>query len=267
MGQLRQAVLDSTDSSVKTVSVTVERFWDEGLTARAAVHAALGDPGRLAVVELLVLGEASPSELQQRLGMPSNLLAHHLRVLEGAGLVARHRSEGDRRRSYVTLAPGAVTAAELTGPSVPGAARVVFVCTHNSARSQLAAALWRDASTVPVASAGTHPAAQVHPGAIAVADRRHLALVPAPPRHVEEVLDDGDLVVTVCDSAHEELTGSTLDRGRPALHWSIPDPVRTGESSAFDGVVDELTDRIARLIPAVHESTTHPAPPENRRTS
>jgi ArsR family transcriptional regulator, arsenate/arsenite/antimonite-responsive transcriptional repressor / arsenate reductase (thioredoxin) len=247
--------------------VPAERIRDEGLVARAAVHAALGEPGRLAVVELLLLGEASPSELQQRLGMPSNLLAHHLRVLEGAGLVARHRSEGDRRRSYVALVPGAVAAAELTGPSVAGAARVVFVCTHNSARSQLAAALWRDASPVPVASAGTRPAARVHPGALAAAGRRHLALVPVPPRHVDEVLDDGDLVVTVCDSAHEELTGSALAPDRPALHWSIPDPVRTGEPAAFDRVVDELTDRIARLTPAVHTSTPHPAPPENRRTS
>jgi ArsR family transcriptional regulator, arsenate/arsenite/antimonite-responsive transcriptional repressor / arsenate reductase (thioredoxin) len=38
--------------------------------------------------------------------MPSNLLAHHLRVLEEAGLVTRHRSEGDKRRSYLRLVPG-----------------------------------------------------------------------------------------------------------------------------------------------------------------
>ena len=55
------------------------------LSRRAAVHAALGDPGRLAIVDALVLGEASPSELQKLLDMPSNLMAHHVRVLERAG--------------------------------------------------------------------------------------------------------------------------------------------------------------------------------------
>jgi ArsR family transcriptional regulator, arsenate/arsenite/antimonite-responsive transcriptional repressor / arsenate reductase (thioredoxin) len=231
------------------------------------VHAALGEPGRLAIVDLLVLGDASPGELQQQLGMPSNLLAHHLRVLEGAGLVARHRSEGDRRRSYVALVPGALAAADVAGPSVPDADRVVFVCTRNSARSQLAAALWRHASAVPVASAGTRPAAEVHPGALAVAHRRHLELVPAPPRHVDEVLDDGDLVVTVCDSAHEGLAGRSVDEERAALHWSIPDPVRTGEPAAFDHAVDDLAGRIARLTSALHGSTTRPAPPEENRSA
>src|ERR687895_621008 len=77
---------------------------------RAAVHAALGDPGRLAIVDALVLGEASPSELQRLLDMSSNLLAHHVRVLERAGVVSRHRSEGDRRRSYLRLTPGSLEA-------------------------------------------------------------------------------------------------------------------------------------------------------------
>jgi DNA-binding transcriptional ArsR family regulator len=54
---------------------------------RVAVHAALADPGRLAIVDQLMSADASPSELQASLSMPSNLLAHHLKVLEGAGLV------------------------------------------------------------------------------------------------------------------------------------------------------------------------------------
>src|SRR5918999_6005354 len=83
---------------------------DHGLVRRAAVHAALGDPGRLAIVDALLLGEASPSELQRLLAMPSNLLAHHVRVLEQAGVVTRHRSEGDRRRSYLRLTPGSLEA-------------------------------------------------------------------------------------------------------------------------------------------------------------
>jgi len=143
---------------------------------------------------------------------------------------------------------------------------VVFVCTHNSARSQLAAAMWNDHSRVPATSAGTHPAPRVHPGAVAVARRRHLSLVPAPPRHVQDVLDPADLIVTVCDSAHEELsTGSTgaLVR-RPGLHWSIPDPVTADDPAAFDAVVDELTDRITRLTPTVHAI---PDPKDQERSS
>jgi protein-tyrosine-phosphatase/DNA-binding transcriptional ArsR family regulator len=214
------------------------------LTRRAAVHAALGDPGRLAIVDALVLGEASPSELQRLLDMPSNLMAHHVRVLEKAGVLGRHRSEGDRRRTYLALAPGALTALRPT--AVRDASRVVFVCTQNSARSQLAAALWSSGSAVPATSAGTHPAPAVHPGAVAVARRRRIPLTPAVPRHVDDVLRPDDVVITVCDSAHED-----LGAGPDQLHWSIPDPAPSGEDAAFDRAVDELTDRITRLAPAI----------------
>ena len=234
---------------------------DEGLRRRAARHAALGDPGRLAIVDALTWGEASPGELEQRLGLSSNLLAHHLRVLQDAGLVRRHRSEGDRRRSYVALVRDVP---EELRPVVPGwsAGRVVFVCTRNSARSQLAASLWNDAAPVPATSAGTHPAPRVHPGAIEVARRRHLSLVPTPPRHLDDVIATDDLVVTVCDSAHEELAARPARPGGD-VHWSIPDPVRSGAASTFDRVVDELANRIAHLAPAVHPH----APAEDRRSS
>jgi ArsR family transcriptional regulator, arsenate/arsenite/antimonite-responsive transcriptional repressor / arsenate reductase (thioredoxin) len=225
----------------------------EGVARRAALHAALGDTGRLAVVDTLAWGEASPGELATRLGMTSNLLAHHLRVLEAAGLVSRRRSEGDRRRNYVALRCATLDLLVPAG-SPPAAERVVFVCTHNSARSQLAAAMWNDQSTVPATSAGTHPAPRVHPGAVAVARRRHLTLVPAPPRHVRDVLDPADLVITVCDSAHEQLATA---HWRAGLHWSIPDPVAAEDPAAFDAVVDELTDRITRRTPVVHAIPDH----------
>jgi protein-tyrosine-phosphatase/DNA-binding transcriptional ArsR family regulator len=232
---------------------------------RAALHAALGDPARLTIVDTLAWGEASPGELAARLGMTSNLLAHHLHVLEDAGLLTRHRSEGDRRRNYLALNRDVLDLLQPTSPALM-AERLVFVCTQNSARSQLAAAMWNDHSPVPATSAGTHPAPRVHPGAVAVAHRRHLSLVPAPPRHVHDVLDPADLVVTVCDSAHEELTtGSTGGAvGQPGLHWSIPDPVSVGDPAAFDTVVDELTDRISRLTPAVHAI---PDPKDQERSS
>ena len=70
---------------------------------RARILTALAEPFRMAMVDHLVLGDASPSELAAHVGLGSNLLAHHLRVLEDAGIVGRVRSEGDRRRSYVQL--------------------------------------------------------------------------------------------------------------------------------------------------------------------
>lgn len=205
---------------------------------RAAVHAALGDPARLRIVDLLLLGDASPSELGARLDMPSNLLAHHLKVLEGAGVVTRHRSEGDRRRTYLRLVTGMLNP---TGPVPAAPGRLVFVCTANSARSHLAAALWRRASSIPSASAGTHPADRMDPGAVAVAGRHRLPLPRVRPRHLDEVIRTGDLVVTVCDLAHEEV-------GRlPQLHWSVPDPVPIGSASAFDSAYDDLARRVTDL--------------------
>lgn len=214
------------------------------LRQRAAVHAALADPVRLAVVDLLAVGDAAPSELQAALGLPSNLLAHHLRVLEQAGVVERSRSEGDRRRTYVRLVVGAL--AQLGPMPTRTAQRVVFVCTHNSARSQLAAALWRRRSTVPVASAGTHPAEWIHPGAVAAARRHGIPLRHARPVHLDAVAGADDLVVAVCDNAHEELPQAT-----PRLHWSVPDPARTGTDDAFDSAVAELTERIDRIAPHI----------------
>ena len=109
------------------------------------MHAALADPARLRITDTLLTGDASPSELAAMLAMPSNLLAHHLHVLEQAGIITRRRSEGDRRRTYLQLIPGALDS--LAPPSARAALRVLFVCTANSARSHLAAALWRQAST------------------------------------------------------------------------------------------------------------------------
>ena len=209
------------------------------LERRAAVHAALGDVMRLRIVDTLQLGDASPSELSTALGVPSNLLAFHLKALESAGLITRHRSEGDGRRTYLRLAKEVLE--RLGARQLQAPARVVFLCTANSARSHLAAALWRQASQIPTASAGTHPAARIDPGAIKTAARHDLTLPAVQPQHVDDVLADGDVVVTVCDVAHEELGPVTR------LHWSIPDPVRVGTVAAYDAAYDEIATRVADL--------------------
>jgi protein-tyrosine-phosphatase/DNA-binding HxlR family transcriptional regulator len=211
------------------------------LASRAAMHAALADPARLHIVDTLGAGDTSPSELATMLAMPSNLLAHHLHVLEQAGLITRRRSDGDRRRTYLQLVPGALDS--LTPPPARAARRVLFVCTANSARSHLAAALWRRASNLPSASAGTHPAARIEPGAIAAARRHRLPMRRLRPRHISDVRQDGDLIITVCDMAREEL-------GRQAaVHWSVPDPVPVGDPASFDAALAELSGRVERLAP------------------
>lgn len=214
------------------------------LADRAAVFAALADPARLAIVDHLLLADASPSELRAVLDMQSNLLAHHLGVLKKAGVVCAARSEADRRRTYLRLNR---TALETLVPSRQRHAhRVVFVCTQNSARSQLAAAIWNRRSTVPATSAGTHPADRAHPGAVAAARRNNLHMRPQTPRYLGDVLHSGDLVVAVCDNAHEELP-TELAR----IHWSISDPARTGRTESFDNAVRDLTDRIDHLVPCL----------------
>lgn len=218
---------------------------------RTRVHAALSDPSRLRIVDALSLGDASPSDLQSLLVMPSNLLAHHLRTLEGAGLVARRRSEADRRRSYLQLVPAALE--DLLPRGLLAVPRVVFVCSANSARSHIAAALWERASTIPATSAGTHPAECVAPGAVAVASRHGLPLIQAHPRPLADVLHSDDYVVTVCDNAHEELdrTDQSFSHRR---HWSIPDPVQADTDDAFDHAYDNLARRVTQLAPRLTAS-------------
>jgi protein-tyrosine-phosphatase len=213
-------------------------------TARTAVFAALADPARLTIVDYLTNADASPSELRAILSMSSNLLAHHLSVLKSAGVVRQTRSEADGRRTYLRLNHSALDG--LVPSAEHRARRILFVCTHNSARSQLAAAIWNRRSEVPATSAGTKPAAQVHRGAVAAAKRFNLSMRAVKPRYLGDVLAADDLVVAVCDNAHEELPGEL-----PRIHWSVSDPTRTAVAAAFDDAISDLTVRIERLIPNV----------------
>ncbi|GAB3195349.1 helix-turn-helix domain-containing protein [Nocardioides hungaricus] len=193
------------------------------------------------------MGDAASTELSDRLSTASNLLAHHLKILQTAGLIERHRSEGDGRRSYWRLVRRAFE--PFGSPTIETPERIVFVCTANTARSHLAAAMWREESPIPAASAGTHPAERIAPGAVAAARRHHLELPDVRPQHLDTVASDGDLVVTVCDLAHEEL-GTAVQ-----LHWSIPDPVGLGTKAAFDRAYDELAARVRLLAPLLNRAS------------
>jgi ArsR family transcriptional regulator, arsenate/arsenite/antimonite-responsive transcriptional repressor / arsenate reductase (thioredoxin) len=213
----------------------------DGLALRAAVYAALGEPARLAIVEDLAVSDWSPKELGNRLGLPSNVVAHHLDVLEDVGLVVRFGSAGDKRRKYVRLVREPLSRLSVLHVRPP-VGPMLFVCSQNSARSQLASALWSARTGLESKSAGTRPAHCVDRGAIAAARRAGLSLDGASPQALGAV-PDGTQVVTVCDQAHEQLAPED-----DWWHWSIPDPVAVGTASAFDEVVSDLSARISTIL-------------------
>lgn len=215
---------------------------DSDLMWRVAAHAALGDPGRLRVIEALGVGDRSPGDLAGDLGMPSNLLAHHLNVLAAAGLVQRGRSESDRRRTYVRVVPAALSRLGAQTMPTPPPGRVLFVCSANSARSQLAAAAWAHRWGA-AASAGTHPAARINPGAVRVAARHGLRLLAETPVALADVLGADDTVVTVCDAADREVEVAHV-------HWSVADPVAMGTTAAFEATLQDLMQRIDHWLAA-----------------
>ena len=87
----------------------------------------------------------------------------------------------------------------------------------------------------------------MHPRAVAVGRRHRLRIPARTTAHVDDVLRPDDLVVAVCDQAHEELGGRLPDR----LHWSIPDPVRVGTDAAFEYAFDLIQGRVGSLVTAV----------------
>lgn len=211
------------------------------LERRAAVHAALGDPRRLLIVDHLTLSDLTVADLARIAGIETNLLAHHLEMLEEASIIRRHVSEGDRRRKYVSLnweaLPGVPTGQPHQFESV------AFVCTHNSARSQFAAAVWEQATGQRAQSAGSDPADRVHPLAVKVAARMGIDLSEARPGGYETLEGKPDLVVSVCDRARE----IGVPPAAATFHWSVPDPVRAGNLRSFQSAFIEIRSRVNRL--------------------
>jgi len=222
-----------------------------GREHRARVLSALGDPIRLGIVDLLQVQDLSPDALAIALDVPGNLLAHHLRILEKASVVTRSQSQSDKRRTYVHLQPVAMNGL-LVSPGYD-APRVVFVCTHNSARSVLAESVWQTISDVPAASAGTHPSDRVNSKAKDAAARAGLTLVASIPNRIEDVLRPDDLVVSVCDSVNEEIGPIPQQR----LHWSVPDPSDVGTDAAFDLALSDIGERALHLSPHVRYTRSH----------
>lgn len=207
---------------------------------RAIRYAALGDERRLLLIDELTAGDRTFSELADLLDMSGNLLAHHLEVLDEAGLIDRRVSEGDHRRRYVSLRWDNLPILG-SRPRVSG--RVAFVCSHNSARSQFAAALWGEATGSQAWSAGSEPADRVHPTAVRVASEFGIDISEARPNGYESLPADADLIISVCDRANE----SGVPQARQHRHWSIPDPVAVGTVAAFRSALGEIARRVEHL--------------------
>ena len=212
-------------------------------TERANRFAALGDVHRLEIVEQLMSSDRTPRELSHVSGLSSNLLAHHLDVLESARIIRRRQSSGDRRNRYVSLDPrcfdGLLPATSIARVDAARSPRALFVCRRNSARSQLAAAVWIARGVGSAESAGTHPAEVIHPNTIEAARRADLRLPLVKPRHIDDVTNTPDIVVTVCDEARED-----VEVGEDWLHWSLPDPIRSRSVRAFERTIEELHHRV-----------------------
>lgn len=244
---------------------------------RRNLISALDHPLRLALLQLLVNEDMRVQELAHGVDAPMNLVSYHLRRLREAGLVRERRSIADGRDLYYSLDVRTLRSAYLEmgamihptlriDPScLPRpelgehpARRVLFLCTHNSARSQMAEAILRARSggRMDVYSAGTHPTA-VHPRTIEVLESRGIrteSLRSKPMKEFEGVRFD--YVITVCDRAREECP--VFQEGVRQLHWSLPDPVEVEGTAgqkqlAFQRVADELEWRIEAFIVSLAE--------------
>jgi arsenate reductase len=130
--------------------------------------------------------------------------------------------------------------------------RVLILCTGNSCRSQMAEG-WINAElgeSWEARSAGTRPAERIHPNAVDVMAEVGIDIAKSRPQHVDACLgEDWNLVITVCDSAHESCP---IFPGQvETLHISFPDPADAeGTDDEIKMVFQTVRDSIReRLLP------------------
>ncbi len=237
----------------------------------------IADPVRWRLLRELASGDLRVRELVAATGEAQNLVSYHLRRLRSGGLVTARRSSFDGRDTYYSLDlagcahalagagaalhPGLAPAVTAAGGRVGHPPRrVLFVCTGNSGRSPMAAALLRHSAGrwAHAASAGTRPRA-LHPAAAAVLrDRYRIDISGHRPAHVTALATEPfDYVISLCDRAREacpEFAGSPR-----RVHWSLPDPAAGADTPSvayarFDRLATELTTRIGFLLPVLAEA-------------
>ena len=226
---------------------------------------------RWRLLQELAWSDRRVRELVESLGEPQPLVSYHLRRLKSAELVSVRRSSFDGRDSYYGLRLGRfgelLTAAgeelhpglRLSPPATPTPRRserplrVLFLCTGNSARSQIAEALMRRRScgSVEAFSAGSHPK-PLHPNAVRAVRARGIGTPDLRPKHFDEVARrQFDYLVSLCDRVREVCP--ELPAGPRLIHWSIPDPASVPGSlddtyPVFEEIANELESRIDFLL-------------------
>jgi ArsR family transcriptional regulator, arsenate/arsenite/antimonite-responsive transcriptional repressor / arsenate reductase (thioredoxin) len=226
-----------------------------------------GHPVRWRLLAELAGSDRQVRELTALTGQPQSLVSYHLGRLRAGGLVGMRRSSADGRDAYYSInltrcrellvAAGAALhpGLRLVPPSAPIAtpASVLFLCTGNSARSQMAQAICEHLAggEVTAASAGSRPK-PLHPNAIAVMRELGVDISSRQPRHFSELVGQRfDYVVSLCDRVREVCPDFP---GPPqVVHWSIPDPAAAGGTDAetypaFVALATDLRDRIGFLL-------------------
>jgi protein-tyrosine-phosphatase/DNA-binding transcriptional ArsR family regulator len=240
-----------------------------------------GHPLRWRLLSELARSDRRVGELCELADRRQSLVSYHLRQLRDGGLVSLRRSAADGRDSYYVLDlarcgelltstgralhPGLVPTPRAQSKRERGATvvRVLFLCTGNSARSQIAEALCERLSggAVSAASAGSHPK-PLHANAVRAMRERGIDLTGRRSKHLSEFSGRRfDYVISLCDRVREicpEFPG-----GPELIHWSIPDPAREPGSDAqtlpaFERTAAELCMRIDFLIAAIEATTTTP---------
>jgi ArsR family transcriptional regulator, arsenate/arsenite/antimonite-responsive transcriptional repressor / arsenate reductase (thioredoxin) len=231
----------------------------------------MADPHRWRLVNELAHSDRRVSELTRLVGDAQNLVSYHLRELRDAGLVSARRSSYDGRDTYyrleitrccelldtvsVALHPGLETRVRTLAFDGPRrrAPRVLFMCTGNSARSQMAEVLLEHLShhTIQARSAGSHPKA-LHANAVKVMAARGCDISGRTTKHVRRFHRTRfDQIITLCDKVREICPEFP---GTPATaHWSMADPAAEGTTDeetypAFERTAAELEQRIRYLI-------------------
>lgn len=211
-------------------------------------------------------------ELVKLLNQPPNLVSYHLRRLREHHLVSERRSTADSRDVYYTLdldrmsqlyaATGEALHPALNKPDATSETqtksndnpplRVLFLCTHNSARSQMAEGILRyyGGNQVEAFSAGNQPA-EVRPEAVRVMKALGIDISHHRSKHLDEFIGQSfDYVITVCDQANETCPVFPGDPKR--IHWSFPDPSAIEDAktrlSTYEQIAQELTRRINFLL-------------------
>jgi protein-tyrosine-phosphatase len=229
---------------------------------------------RWRILLLLSRSDQRVEELVEQLKHPHNLISYHLKRLRLQNLVTERRSSADARDIYYSLdldqfrelyvqAGNSVHPAlgdpvsqphslhDTTGTDSP--IRILFLCTHNSARSQMAEGLLRKiaGARAEVFSAGSEPGS-IHPLAMKVMSRFGVDLTGHRSKHLNEFVGQRfDYIVTVCDRVRE---ACPVFPGDPEqIHWSFPDPVAVEGSmqrqeKAFVDTANQLTTRIKYLL-------------------